>query len=600
MQLNKKDKYYLITIFVLAFIFFFFKLWGFMLFDVDEPRYAEAAREMIESNNWITPYFNYVVRFDKPVLFYWLIAFCYKLFGVSEFAARLPSAIMATLMVLSTYFFGRKHINQNFAFISALVLLTSLQFIGLARMSITDMTLSGFICFMLFSGFTAIHSAGNKRILWWYAFYIFLALGTLSKGPVAPAVAVIVIWPYCLLTGRFIEVFKTCRLYTGILLFLIITAPWYILVYLENGQAYIDQFIITDNLKRFTGTVSGHKGPVYFFFIVVLVGFIPWSTFLPYALIKYLKPVFDSFKKKQVPLQCSIEGNEENKECSACIFVNLFKKIINPIRDTYNNVPVEKGLILFALIWFLSVFTFFSLSGTKLLTYILPLFPALALIMGMLWYDFIENKDKIKDKYMLISSGFLVTMFLIIAYLLIFQFNALMPRDAKVLNLGDIRIYGALTLSLGSILCFIFIILKKRAFAFYSLVAMIVCIAFIAIYGILPGVNNAAQGHLNKLINVANNYPGGKYTISTYGLVKPSIVFYSQRAIEHIEPHEPELLNEKLNNENRIFIITRVRFLDELSKNSNVYIIDIGRRFALFTNKPFDKKVTKKLLKGKH
>lgn len=554
---------------------------------------------MIESNNWITPYFNYVVRFDKPVFFYWLIAFSYKIFGVSEFAARLPSAIMATLMVLSTYFFGRKHINQKFGFTSALVLLTSLQFIGLARMSITDMTLSAFICFMLMSGFTAIHSEGKQRTLWWYAFYIFLALGTLTKGPVAPAVAVIVIWPYCILTGRFIEVFKTCRLYTGVLLYLAITAPWYILVYLENGQAYIDQFIITDNLKRFTGTVSGHKGPIYFFFIVVLVGFIPWSTFLPYALLKYLKPIFSSYKNKIEPAQCTIEKNEETQECSACIFVNLFKRIINPIISTYKSASVEQCFILYVLIWFLSIFIFFSLSGTKLLTYILPLFPALALIMGTLWYDFIENKNELKDKYMLISSGLLVAMFLIVSYLLVFQFNTLMPRDAKVLNLGDVKLYGALTLSLGAILNFIFIITKKRALAFYSLIVMIICIAIIALYGILPSVNNAAQGHLNKLINIANNYPGGKYTISTYGLVKPSIVFYTQRAIEHIEPHEPELLKEKLNNENRIFIITRVRFLDELSKKSNVYIIDRGRRFALFTNKPFDKKVTKKLLKGK-
>jgi 4-amino-4-deoxy-L-arabinose transferase-like glycosyltransferase len=80
MKLEKRDIYYILTLLVLCFIFLFFKLWGFSLFDVDEPRYAEAAREMIESNNWITPYFNYVVRFDKPVLFYWLIAFSYKIF----------------------------------------------------------------------------------------------------------------------------------------------------------------------------------------------------------------------------------------------------------------------------------------------------------------------------------------------------------------------------------------------------------------------------------------------------------------------------------------------------------------------------------------
>ncbi|MGD9581207.1 MAG: ArnT family glycosyltransferase, partial [Vampirovibrionia bacterium] len=307
---------------------------------------------------------------------------------------------------------------------------------------------------------------------------------------------------------------------------------------------------------------------------------------------------FNSYKKKEVIESCSTEEN--GKKCSACIFVNLFKRITTPIINTYKDTDIESKLTLFALIWFITIFSFFTSSGTKLLTYILPLFPALALIMGKLWYDYIENKNDIKNKYMIISCSLLVVMFLIISYLIVFQFNSLMPRDAKVLDLGNIRLYGGLILSIGSISALICIIKNQKAYSLYSLVTMIVLIAVVALYGIVPKVNNAAQGHLNKLIHVANNYPGGQYVISTYGLVKPSIVFYTKRSIEHIEPHEEGILEKKLNNDDRIFIITRVRFLDELSKNSNVYIIDVGRRFALFTNKPFDEKITKKLLKGKN
>ncbi|MEW5818927.1 MAG: glycosyltransferase family 39 protein [Cyanobacteriota bacterium] len=598
MQLNKKEIYYLITLLVLSFIFFFLKLWGFSLFDVDEPRYAEAAREMIESNNWITPYFNYVVRFDKPVLFYWLIAISYKIFGVSEFAARLPSAIMATLIVFAVFFFGRKHINSKYGFISALVTITSIEIVGLARMSITDMTLAAFITFMLMAGFTAAHSEGKQRNFWWYAFYVFAALGMLTKGPVAPAFAVMVLGPYFILTGKFIEVLKTCKLFTGFLLFFLVASPWYIMVILENGQPYIDQFFLTDNLKRFTSTVSGHDAPIYFFFIVVLIGFIPWSTFLPYALIKYLKPVFAAYKQKSTNIEC----NTGDKKCSdipgSCPFIMLYNIIVDPIRIKYKDTGLNEYLIFFSLLWFIIIFTFFSLSGTKLLTYILPLFPALSLIVGYLWYEYLEKEDSVRDIYMLISCGVLVLIFLVVSYLFVFQFYSLMPRDAKVLNLGSISVYAALVLSLGSIIVFIFIFLKKKIFAFSSMIIMMIAIALVALYGIVPKVNYAAQGHLNQLINVANNYPDGKHDIITYGLVKPSIVFYTQRKIHHVEDSDEKLFKKYLNTSERIFIITRVKYLDQLSKNPNVYIINSGRRFALFTNKPFEKKITKKLLQG--
>ena len=369
MKLSKNEIYMLLVLFGLSVFFFIFRLWAFPLFDVDEPRYAEAAREMIESNNWITPYFNYEVRFDKPVFFYWLIAISYLIFGVCEFAARLPSAIMAMLIIFSIYFFGKKHIDCKYGFISALVGVTSIQMIGLARMSITDMTLSAFICFMLMSGFNAAHSEGKQKTFWWYAFYIFMGLGTLTKGPVAPAMAVIVMGSYFILTGKFIETVKTCKLLTGILIYLLIAAPWYLLVYLENGQAYIDQFVITDNLKRFTSTVSGHKAPFYFFFVVVLVGFIPWSTFLPYALLRYLKPVFLAYKKRPELEACSTDKMSCKNVPGSCIFVAAYNWVIDPIRNSYKKVSISKYLQLFILVWFIAIFTFFSASGTKLLTY---------------------------------------------------------------------------------------------------------------------------------------------------------------------------------------------------------------------------------------
>ena len=118
-------------------LFYLLKLGSYRLIDVDEPRYAEAAKEILNLHNWITPHFNYELRFDKPIFFYWLIAFSYLTFGITEFAARFPSAILAILLVLFTYLFGRKTISKSYGLISALILATSIEFIAIARMSIT-------------------------------------------------------------------------------------------------------------------------------------------------------------------------------------------------------------------------------------------------------------------------------------------------------------------------------------------------------------------------------------------------------------------------------------------------------------------------------
>lgn len=591
MKLNKKDTIYLFIIIGVCLLLFFLRLGSTTLFDVDEPRYAEAAREMIESNNWITPYFNYVVRFDKPIFFYWLIAICYKLFGISEFAARFPSAVMAMLTALTVYFFGRKHINSNYGVISSLILITSLEFIGLSRMSITDMTLSAFISFMLLSAFTASESNEPYKKYWWYLFYIFMGYGTLTKGPIVPALAVIIMAPYLVFTGKFIETLKTCKLFTGTFVFMLVTVPWYSLVILENGRAYIDQFFLIDNFKRFTGTVSGHKAPIYFFFIVILVGFIPWCTYIPYAIYKHIKPIIDAYKNKT--------KNDDNLSKNLISKLKyMYKNLITPISTRYITASITERVSLFSFLWFIIIFIFFSISGTKLVTYVLPLFPALALIVGKLWHDYIYEKDNNLKKPMLISTIALFVILFIVSLLIVFEFNSLMPRDAKLLNLSNIRIYVAALLSLMSLLSVIFVYKNKRVLSFASIIVMILLLVIMVLYYILPQVNYSAQGHLNRIIKVINTYPDKYNMIICCGMIKPSIVFYTKRHIEVVEVKEHEMLKAYFSAPQRLFVITRVKFLDELSKNLNFYCIDIGNKFALITNKPFDKPIVKNILQG--
>src|SRR3990167_2045270 len=144
----------LLVIFVLYVILYFFRLGSVGLIDVDEPRYAEAGREMLKSGNWIVPYFNYVVRFDKPIFFYWLEAISMKIFGINEFSARLPSVMMALMTIGIFFYFLQSFYGKYLALIGALILMSCFEFVALSRFSVTDMTLAAFIsssvlCFFL-------------------------------------------------------------------------------------------------------------------------------------------------------------------------------------------------------------------------------------------------------------------------------------------------------------------------------------------------------------------------------------------------------------------------------------------------------------------
>ncbi|MCK7521177.1 MAG: glycosyltransferase family 39 protein [Ignavibacteriales bacterium] len=254
--------------------FFFFNLGGYKLIDVDEPRYAEAAREMIESRDWITPYFNYELRFDKPVFFYWLIALSYLAFGVTEFAARFPSALLASGLVFLTYYFGRTTISKAFGLISSLILVTSLEFIAMARMSITDMTLAFFICASIFAAMLAIFAKDSSKKYWWWLAYLASGLAVLTKGPVGFVLPAAIIGLNLILTGKLKESLNPKFIIPGFAIFALAVIPWYWAIISIHGNAFVEYFFIKHNVARFADSgFKQHAQPFYFYFIVLFAGF---------------------------------------------------------------------------------------------------------------------------------------------------------------------------------------------------------------------------------------------------------------------------------------------------------------------------------------
>jgi 4-amino-4-deoxy-L-arabinose transferase-like glycosyltransferase len=311
----------------------FLKLGAPALFEPDEGRNAEKAREILLLDDWVTPHENFLVVLDKPIFYYWLIAASYETFGVSEWSARLPSALAAAGCVLLIFFFARRFCGFWEALWSGVVLATSLEFYILGRTVIFDMTLTFFITLSLFSFLSVLHEDQIwLRRSWLGLMYISLGIATLVKGPIGVALPGLVVFVYLLISRKWSFLSKL-DLHIGIPLFLLIVAPWYYEVERFN-PGYLRYFFWEENFIRYFTPHFNRTEPWYYFFLILVVGFLPWSFCIPGAL-----------------------------------------------REAWRGRRAE--IFVFLLVWTVLPFVFFSFSGAKLPHYILPIFPPLALLTAI-------------------------------------------------------------------------------------------------------------------------------------------------------------------------------------------------------------------------
>ncbi len=314
---------------------FFFGLAHFGLVGADEPRYAQIAREMLVRHDWITPTLDGRPWLEKPALYYWQAMLAYHIFGVSDSAARLPSAIDATLMIFAVYYFLRRF-RPGFELDGALMTASLAGVIGFARAASMDMPLSAAFTIALLAWF-AWYESGSKRFL--ALFYAFLGLGMLAKGPVAPVLAAIIIVVFAPAIRNAAVIARTLWV-PGVTLFCAVVLPWYIAVQMRNPE-FFRVFILEHNLARFRTNLYHHTEPLWYFVPVLLLGLIPWTMFVVAAAMEAARAWW----------QRRITSSTES-------------------------------LNIFLVIWILIPVIFFSMSQSKLPGYILPALPAGALLVA--------------------------------------------------------------------------------------------------------------------------------------------------------------------------------------------------------------------------
>jgi 4-amino-4-deoxy-L-arabinose transferase-like glycosyltransferase len=367
------------------------------LWDIDEGHNAEAALEMQESGNYVTPTFNYEMRSDKPALLYWLQAGCYRLFGVGEFGARLPSALAALLTVLLTYELGRRLFGRRTALLGGLILASAV---------------------------------------------LFCAAGHFAKGPVGLLLPAAVICVFLIRCGRWRQLLDS-RLLLGVLTFLLVTLPWCILVGAETKAHFLKEFMAKHNLGRYHAPMEGHAGGIYYYFLVLFAGFVPWSILLVPALryawkgegdeqdvaagpggtgsLLTLAAVLGAFYGGIKGYAAGIvaykgPGNEGGSPLPGSSIADLLLPLVGMMlagaviavavalllllmvrrwratqseRPATTPIAASAGLLVapatayrFLWCWIGVYIVFFSLSGTKLPNYILPIYPAVALFIA--------------------------------------------------------------------------------------------------------------------------------------------------------------------------------------------------------------------------
>lgn len=530
-------------------ILYFFFLGNIGLLDVDEPRYAEAGREMLESWNWIVPYFNYTVRYDKPVFFYWLEAASMAIFGVNEFSARLPSALTALLCTYFLFQFLNTFFGITCALIGSLILMSSLEFAALARFSITDMTLASFISCAIFCFFLGYDQILNSHKIfkfqirefsgWYILAFFFLALAFLTKGPVSIVLIGAVFIPFFWWIGKLEYFLMNKSFWFGFVLFLVLVLPWYIAVHSATNGDFTSVFFGLHNFERYTKVVSGHKGNYFYFIPVVLIGFLPWTFFLPQAIASIFKRGLQGLQKsskEQVPWFC--------------------------------------------IWWFLIVFIFYSTSKTKLLTYILPLFPALSIIVSV-WLNGLIKK-RVGDVGLAIGLGLFFILTLALAYIVMFKLNIILPREIKNLKLDFQILLLSFVLFVGVSMAWASS-LKDAGLTFSIVLTTFLILYFSCITVILPKVDKHSQYTLRHF---AKSFPKN-VEIAEYQIVKPSLIFYSKRKVKRYESLKK--LQERINTNRRFAFVTKKALIQNVSLE-NVYKFDEDSRFIFYTNYPTQKR----------
>ncbi|MFU8797455.1 MAG: glycosyltransferase family 39 protein [Gammaproteobacteria bacterium] len=494
----------------------------------DEGRYSEIPREMVERADYVTPYLNGIKYFEKPPLLYWIQAASIKTFGLSEWALRLPTALIALLGCLMTYMGGRLLYDRKTGFLSGIILATSILYYAMAHSITLDMAVSVALTACLLAFIMGMqYPPGMKRRWLLSAMYIFAGFAVLTKGLIGIVFPAMIIGAWILVCHEWRSL-KHMYLPSGVLLFLVIVLPWHILVQQANPE-FFRFYFIEQHFERYFTMNAGRYKPDWFFIPITLIGFFPWIVFLGQAITQ------------QIRMRTKRE--------------------------------------IFLLLWAGLILIFFSLSNSKLIPYVLPIFPPLAIITGH--YLTKKNTQGIRIGFHLLPLS-AIAIALAVVYLPTFgNIPHLMATQAALRHI-------AIVLLIGTIVTYLVYRWKSLNTALITL-TISSSIFLISIILAVPHVDTRSVKPLaTKIIELIK--PTDQ--VVAYGLYYQDLPFYLQQKIIVAEwigelefglRHQPEATEWMINN-----AIFWPKWDD---KKQRIYMVISQKRFAeVVKNAPLERK----------
>jgi 4-amino-4-deoxy-L-arabinose transferase-like glycosyltransferase len=473
---------------ILAAMLFLFKLGSFSLYDAAETTYGEFTKGILRTGDWLTLHYNGQIIFDKPPLYYWLAAGLSLIFGLNEWVLRIWATLAGVLTVVTTYYLGKELYNERTGFFSGLISLTAFQFLIQSRIAELDIVLTLFMMLGLLLWLKWYKTEKRTFII---LAYCPLALGMLIKGLLAVALPGFAVLLFLFFRKELNKIKAMAPLW-GILIIAVIGLPWYILEYLRHGQIFLDFALGFLFLSRFQGVVSGHTGPWFYYFLALTLGFAPWSHFIPLSLWRSIKQLTTNYKLQ--------------------------------------NNSAELLILCFVI----PAFIVFSIAKTKIPNYILPLYPFLAMMVGKLWADFLDDNSTFKS--MLISH-------LCLAVVVILVFIAAVIAGSQYTGLyqamlPQLTLLG-LVMAVGSIASILLFCSQRYLASFYVLPIMVFALTFILTIQTLPMIENyKGTKELGQKVAavIKPNEQIAAYNVGN----RPGIVFYNVKPVIYLK-NEKEL-----------------------------------------------------------
>lgn len=575
---------HVVVLIALAGLFFFWGLGSTGLTDRDEGRNAEAGREMLDTGDWISPTFNYEPRFAKPALVYWLMSAAYRLFGVTEFAARLPSALFGLGLILMQYLFLARLRDPTTGLIGALMLLLNVEIIQLSRMALTDSVLIFFTTLSLYAFWLGLQAEGRRGWIW--LFYIGMAFGTLAKGPVGFLVPLVTVALYLTVASEWRLFWKNGRPLAGTGLLILLATPWYAIMWALHGSGYAAS-AQANTVGRFFSPMEGHGFSVLFYVPVLLLGFFPWSGWLLFA----WHQAFTGWRA----------ARREEREKTLDVGRRAPGEPALEGRLTHDASRPNDRLDWFAAAGVLGTFVFFTLSSTRLPHYIGPLFPAAAVLTASYWSR-CATEPNVKGAraaiHVVMLSGFVLAgLFAALPWAYDTYLAAKLTKEFPLAGQFSVGSgpYVAATLLLAGmgLVGFFGLSEARRSGAFWAAGGTLACLVLVTLQFLVPAINHYFIAPPQELAYAAGLNLRPEDQLIVYGSTRPSTVFYARRKVMFVGAGEPDKLRTALARQGRTMIVLPESFLDGLPAEAKEFQ-PILKRFGylLLANQPMVKNPT--------